>query len=59
MTDEGSKLAHSYEKGICTACGAEDPEYIRLTWLWIALGALAVPGGGFAVYWCVIRKKMK
>ena len=59
VTDEGSKLAHTYEKGICTACGAEDPEYISLTWLWIALGALAVLGGGFAVHWCVIRKKTK
>ena len=59
VTDEGSKLAHTYEKGICTACGAEDPEYMNLTWLWIALGALAVLGGGFAVYWFVIRKKAK
>lgn len=59
VTDEGSKLAHTYEKGICTACGAEDPECMNLTWLWIALGALAVLGGGFAVYWCVIRKKTK
>ncbi len=57
--DAGSQLAHTYEKGICTVCGAEDPDYVNLTWLWISLGAIAVLGGGFAIWWFLIRKKTK
>ena len=57
--DAGSQLAHTYEKGICTVCGSEDPDYVNLTWLWISLGAIAVLGGGFAIWWFLIRKKTK
>ena len=56
--DTDSKLAHTFEKGECTACGTEDPEYTNLTWLWIMLPVVIVlGGGGFALYWFVIRKK--
>ena len=57
QTDAGSKKAHSFEKGACVGCGAEDPDYVNLTWLWIVLVIVVVLGGGFALYWFVIRKK--
>ncbi len=56
-TDSGSKKAHSFEKGVCTDCETEDPDYTNLTWLWIVLAIVVVAGGGVAVYFFVIRKK--
>ena len=55
-TDTDSKLAHTFEKGECTACGAEDPEYTNLTWLWIII-LIVIILGGVTLYWFVIRKE--
>ena len=42
----------------CRVCGAEKPDHdVSLVWLPISIGALAVVGGGFAIYWFFIRKR--
>ena len=27
ITEEGTAIGHNYEKGVCTNCGAADPDY--------------------------------
>ena len=54
---------HSYEEGICTVCGAEDPDYAPETGLTggeiagITIACVAVAGGGVALAVVLIRKK--
>ncbi|MBO5110894.1 MAG: hypothetical protein J6D21_09285 [Clostridia bacterium] len=58
VTDTGSKKGHTYDKGSCTVCGAEDPDYTNLTGLWVGLGVVAVAGCGTGGFF-LLRKKKK
>ena len=65
--DESSMIlkatGHSYEEGICTVCGAEDPDYAPETGLTggeiagITIACVAVAGGGAALAIVLIRKR--
>lgn len=54
---------HSFEEGVCTVCGAEDPDYVPETGLTggeiagIVIACVAVAGGGVALAVVLIRKK--
>ena len=65
--DESSMIlkatGHSYEEGICTVCGAEDPDYAPETGLTggeiagITIACVAVAGSGAALVIVLIRKR--
>ena len=48
---------HAYADGVCTVCGANDPEGDSLLWLWILLPSVTLAGGGAALYFFVFRKR--
>ncbi len=52
--------SHDYENGICALCGEAEVNDGLETWvivLIVVASVLVLAGGGFAVYWFVIRKK--
>ena len=50
------EAAHSYADGSCTACGLEAPKKSGAIWV-ILPAAAVVLGGGFALWYFLIRKK--
>ncbi len=58
----GELAAHTYEDGTCTVCGEADPDeqggLESIVIVLIVIDSVAIlGGGGFAVYWIVIRKR--
>ncbi len=61
VTDEGSATGHNYEKGVCTYCGAADPDYSSFPTTTVVIIVVAVAVIAVVVILVVLlgRKKKK